>query len=160
MLHSFTQNMLHCFHFTHNTVSKLAVCSRHYWCERGGGVNIVFVYFGKPFMKVRVHMYGVYLVSVIFRSAFTYDTQASHQPSLCGGPSEFLQGKVNSSRNIPWVVKPVLLSFIKQEGDVFFNRTTHIHIRLLRSNVLYVVYNNCPGQQVHQISRQLNAYGT
>ena len=31
---------LHCLHFTHNTVSKRAVC-RPYWCERGGRVNIV-----------------------------------------------------------------------------------------------------------------------
>ena len=40
MLHWFTQYILHCLHFTHNTVSKGAVC-RPYWCERGGGVNIV-----------------------------------------------------------------------------------------------------------------------
>ena len=53
MLHWFTQYILHCLHFTHNTVSKRAIC-RPYWCERGGGVNIVFVYFGKPFMKVSV----------------------------------------------------------------------------------------------------------
>ena len=54
MLHSFTQYILHCLHFTHNTVSQRAVC-RPYWCECGCGENIVFVYFGKPFMKVRVH---------------------------------------------------------------------------------------------------------
>ena len=40
----------------------------------------------------------------------------------------------------------------------YFNRTTHGHIRLLRCNVLFVVYNNCPGQQDPQISRQLNTY--
>ena len=40
MLHCFTQYILHCLHFTHNTVSKRAVC-RPYRCERGGGVNII-----------------------------------------------------------------------------------------------------------------------
>ena len=35
MLHRVTQYILHCLHFTHNTVSKQAVC-RPYWCERGG----------------------------------------------------------------------------------------------------------------------------
>ena len=49
-LHNISSTVLH---FTHNTVSKRAVCRPH-WCERGGGVNIVYVYFGKPFMKVRV----------------------------------------------------------------------------------------------------------
>ena len=40
----------------------------------------------------------------------------------------------------------------------FFSRTTHVHIRLLRRNVLFIVYNNCPGQHEPQISRQLNTY--
>ena len=42
----------------------------------------------------------------------------------------------------------------------FFNRTTHIHIWLLRHNMLFMVYNDCPGQQEPQVSRQLNTYGT
>ena len=46
-----------------NTVSKRAVC-RPYWCELGGGVNIVFVYFGKPFMKVRVPCDHILLINL------------------------------------------------------------------------------------------------
>ena len=42
----------------------------------------------------------------------------------------------------------------------FIGRTEHMHIRLLRRNVLFVVYSNCPGQQYPQISRQLSMYGT
>ena len=53
MLHWFTQCIRHCLHLNQNKVSKRAVC-RPYWYERGGGVNIVLFYFGKPFMNVRV----------------------------------------------------------------------------------------------------------
>ena len=41
----------------------------------------------------------------------------------------------------------------------FFSRTMHVLIRLLRRNVLFVVYNKCPGQHDPQISRQLNTLG-
>ena len=68
----------------------------------------------------------------------------------------FLQGKVNSARYIGLVINPVILSFLQQEG---VTRTMHVHIQLLRCNVLFVMYN-CPGQQVPQISCQLNTYGT
>ena len=34
----------------------------------------------------------------------------------------FLQGKVNSARYIAQVVNPVLLPFIRQEGDVLFQQ--------------------------------------
>ena len=34
----------------------------------------------------------------------------------------FLQGKVNSARYIAQVVSPVLLQFIRQKGDVFFQQ--------------------------------------
>ena len=64
----------------------------------------------------------------------------------------FLQGKVKSAHYIAQVVNPVLLLFLRQEGVWFFSRTTHVHIRLLWCNVLFVVYNNCPGQQDSQIS--------
>ena len=43
---------------------------------------------------------------------------------------------------------------------VFFSKTMHLHIWLLWCNMLFVVYNNCPGQQDPQISPQLNTYGT
>ena len=68
----------------------------------------------------------------------------------------FLQGKVNSAHYIAQVVNLVLLPFLRQEGDVLFSRTTHIYIWLLQCNMLFMVYNSCPGQQDPQISRQLN----
>ena len=72
----------------------------------------------------------------------------------------FLQGKVNGACYIARVVNPVLLPFLWQEGDVLFSRKKHVHIWLLRYNMLFVVYNNCPGQQEPHISCQLNTYGT
>ena len=42
----------------------------------------------------------------------------------------------------------------------FFSRTMHVHIWLLWCNVLFMVYNNCPGQQESQMSHQLNTHGT
>ena len=56
-----------------------------------------------------VHMYGVDLVSVIFQSVFAYDTPAPPQVSWCGG-----------ARYIAQFVNPVLLAFLRQEGDVLF----------------------------------------
>ena len=49
----------------------------------------------------------------------------------------------------------MLLPFLREEGDVLFQRTTHVHIWLLRLNVLFVVYN-CPDHPDPQISRQWN----
>ena len=69
MLLWFTQYILHCLHFMYNTVSKRAVC-RPYWCERGGGVNIVFVYFGKPFMNVCVHKVCPFIIEFIIPQNF------------------------------------------------------------------------------------------
>ena len=51
-----------------------------------------------------------------------------------------LQGKVNSARYSAQVVYPVLVLFVRQEGDVVFSRTTHVHIRLLRRNMFFVMY--------------------
>ena len=86
-----------------------------------------------------IHVYGIDLVSVIFRSAFAHDTQAPPQASWFEGPSRsplvFVQSKVNSVRYIAQVVNPMILSFLRQEDGVLFNRTTHIHIRLLRRKV-------------------------
>ena len=42
----------------------------------------------------------------------------------------------------------------------FLSRTMQVHIRLLRCNILFVVYNNCPGQKDPQILHQLKTYGT
>ena len=113
-----------------------------------------------------VHMYSIDLVSVIFQSAFAH-MQASLQASWCGGPSYnlqshlvFLQGKVNSSYYISQVVNPVLLPFLRQEGDVLFQHDNARPQRLLRSNVLFVGCNNCLGLQDPQISLQLNTHGT
>ena len=81
--------------------------------------------------------------------------KALPQASWCGeairynvwSDLEFLQVKVNSTSLNAQVVNPVLLPFIQKEGDVLFNRTTHVHIRLLQRNMLFVVYNNCPGHK-------------
>ena len=59
-----------------------------------------------------VHVYGVYLVSVIFRSTFSHNIQATPQASWCGETISynsrshlvFLQGKVNSASYIAQVV--------------------------------------------------------
>ena len=120
---------------------------------------------GSVCMRVMdVHVYGIGLVSVIFRSVFAHDTQASPQASWCGGPSVttlvFLQGKENVARTIAQVLKPVLLSFLDRMVMCFFSRMTHIYIRLLRRSVLLVMHYNCPGQKELQISRQLNTYAT
>ena len=40
------------------------------------------------------HVYGVDLVSVIFRSAFVYDTQVPPQASWCWGPSVITRGQI------------------------------------------------------------------
>ena len=61
-----------------------------------------------------------------------------------------LQGKVNSVRYIAQVVNPVLLPFIRQEGDVLFqqdNACSHTAAatqRALRSIGLASVLGNCP----------------
>ena len=57
------------------------------------------------------------------------------------------------------LVTPCSWHFFDRNMMCFFSRTTHVHIRLLRHNVLFVVYNNCPGQQNLQISRLWNTYG-
>ena len=56
----------------------------------------------------------------------------------------FLQGKVNSSRYNSQVINPVLLAFFDRKVMCFFSRTVHVHKQLLRRNVHFVVYNNCP----------------
>ena len=58
-----------------------------------------------------------------------------------------VHGKVNSTRYIAQVVNPVLLIFLRQKVKWFFSMTTHVHIRLLWRNLLFLVYSNCPGQQ-------------
>ena len=62
------------------------------------------------------NVYGVDLVSVIFRSVFAHDTQAVPQASWSVGSSVthlmFLQGKINSACYIAKVVNPVLMSFL------------------------------------------------
>ena len=65
----------------------------------------------------------------------------------------FLQGKVNR------LLILCQCHFFDRKVMWFFSRTTYVHIRLLCCNVLFMVYNNCPGQQDPQISCQLNTYG-
>ena len=64
-------------------------------------------------------MYGVDLVSAIFRSAFANDTQALLRLHSVGAISYnsqshlvFLQGNVNRVRYIAQVVNPMLLLFV------------------------------------------------
>ena len=71
-----------------------------------------------------------------------------------------MHGKVNSAHFIAQVSTPCYCHFFDRKVMCFFSRTTHVHIRLLRRNVLFVMYNNCSGQQDPQISRQFNMYGT
>ena len=66
----------------------------------------------------------------------------------------FLQGKVKNIRYIAQVVNPVLLSFIRQEVDVLFQHDDAAHMRLLRHNMLLMMFNNCSGYQDPQIFRQ------
>ena len=112
---------------------------------------------GSVCMRVMdVHVYGVDLVSIIFRSALAH----AHRPYLrlpVLGATSYNSlshlDKVNSALYIAQVVNPVLLPFHPQESDLLSSRTTHIRAWVLRYNVLFVVYNNnCPGQQDPQIS--------
>jgi len=57
------------------------------------------------------------------------------------------------------VVNPLLLSFLLEEGYVLCQHDTHCGIRLLRRNMLFVVYKYS-GQQDLQIFRQFNTYET
>ena len=85
----------------------------------------------------------------------------------------FLQVKINSGRYIAQVVNAMLLIFFSTGGwrasstgqrtsthDVWlFGHPLLWHtFHFPRRNVLLVVYNNCPGQQYPQISRQLNTF--
>ena len=72
----------------------------------------------------------------------------------------FLQCKANSVCYTAHVVNPVPLPFLNRKVMCFLNRTTHINIQLLQHDMLFVVYNNCPGKQDPQISHQLNTCGT
>ena len=108
---------------------------------------------GSVYMRVMdVHVYSVHLVSVIFRNAFAHDTQAAPQASWCGGHQlqvavtfSVSPGKVNSACCITQVVNLELLSFVRQEGDVLFQQDNARAHRLLRNNVLFVVYTKCHG---------------
>ena len=75
-----------------------------------------------------IYVYGIDLVSIFFWSAFTHDTHP--QASWCGGAISYnsqshlmlLQGKVNSASYIAQVVNPMLLPFLREEGDVVFQQ--------------------------------------
>ena len=110
-----------------------------------------------------LHVCGVDLVIVIFWSAFAHDTQVPPQPSWCGAISYnswshlvFLQGKVNSVRYIAQVVNPMLLPFLRHEGDVLFQQDNSVPYTAAATKHVFVVFLNWPGQQDHQISLQFN----
>ena len=58
------------------------------------------------------------------------------------------------------LLTPCYCHLFDKKEMYFFSRTTHVHIRLLRRHVFFVMYNNYPGQQQPKISRQLYTYGT
>ena len=108
---------------------------------------------------IDVHVYSIDLVSINFRSAFAHDKQAPLLASWWRAISYslrshlvFLQGKVNSAGYITQVGNPFYCHLFDRKVMCFFSRTTHDHIRQLRRNVLFVVYNNCPGYQYPLIS--------
>ena len=113
-----------------------------------------------------VDVYGVDLVSVSLRSAFAHDIQAPPQASWCGGPSVTTRGYIWCFSRVKWTVSatlhklltPCYCHFLDRKVMCFFRRTTHVNIRLLWRNVLFVVYKNCAGQQDPQICRQLKTY--
>ena len=90
-----------------------------------------------------VHVYGEDLVSVsvFFRSTFAHDTQVPPQASWCERSHlVFLQGKVNSASYFSQVVNPVLLTFLRQEGDVLFQQdNARPHTAAATQRVLRVV---------------------
>ena len=96
---------------------------------------------GSVYMRMMdVHVYGVDLVSVLFRSAFAHDIQVPPMASCCEGPSVTTRDhiwcfcRVNSVRYTVQVINLLLVSFLLQVGDVLFSKTVHIHIRPLRRN--------------------------
>ena len=104
---------------------------------------------------MEVHLYGIDLMRVIFRSVFVNDTQAPPPLKLHGvgrishnlrSYLVFLQGKVNSARYIARLLTPCYCNFFGRKVMCFSSRTTHVHIRLLRRNMLFMVYKNCPAQ--------------
>ena len=72
----------------------------------------------------------------------------------------FLQGKVNSARYVAQVVNPVLLSFLRQEGDMIFQQDNARPQTPPATQLVLRGYKNCRGQQELQITRQLNTHGT
>ena len=89
-------------------------------------------------------MYDVDLVCIMFLGTFAHDTQAPPQASWCGGISYnswsdlvFPQGKVNSACYIVQLDNPVLLPFLRQEGDVLFQwDSAHPHMAPVTQHTL------------------------
>ena len=99
---------------------------------------------------MELHMYNVDLVRVIFRSAFAHDIRPQLRLHGVGAISYnsrphmvFPLGKIKSARYITQV-NFVYCHFFGRKVMCFFRRTTHVHIQLLRRNVLFVVYKQLP----------------
>ena len=55
--------------------------------EWNGTLLFLVMRVGSVYMQVMdIHVYGIDLASIIFRSAFAHNTQAPPQASWCGGP--------------------------------------------------------------------------
>ena len=80
---------------------------------------------GSFFKRVMdVYLYGVGLVSVIFRRTGSISGFIVWGAISLNSRSHlvFLQSKVNSARHIVQAIIPVILSFIRQEGDTLFQQ--------------------------------------
>ena len=91
-----------------------------------------------------VYMYGLDLVSVIFRSEFVHDSRAAPQASWYGGAWVTTRGHIwcfpRVKKTVPATLyrflTPCFCQFFDREVICFFSKITQVHIRLLGRNVL------------------------
>ena len=67
---------------------------------------------------------------------------------------------IGTTTTLHRLLTPCYCHFFYRKVMCFFSSIMHIHIWLLWRNVLFVMYNNHPGQQDPQISCHMNKYGT
>ena len=84
--------------------------------------------------EIDLYVFCVDLMSVIFQSVFSHFTHAPPQASRCGAPS------VTTCHDRYRLLTPCHCHIFDRKVLCFFSRKVHVHIRLLRRNVLFVVY--------------------
>ena len=94
------------FAFQLETVSKRAVCWP-YWYERGGGGEHCFVYFGKPFMNIRV----------LLPSIFNIVTLRECNRLIIWLFKWIRLGYVSCCSSCCWVLRPFLTSYVSVASD-------------------------------------------